>query len=206
MLRTALEFIQDELNSYIQTRDPVNFGNKDIVTLSNIIKQDGTFEFDTTDNSDNHRIIISLVNIEENRAADCQNYIHKKENGTIQKVNPAVNLEFYILFAAFSDDYKSSLRNLTYVISFFQNNPVFIPEKYPHINIHADANKPWQKIQKIVFNLENLSFESQNQMWASIGAKYMPSLIYKMRLLRFQELDAKTEAPPILKGNLIGTQ
>ena len=206
MLRTALEFIQDKLNLYIQTRDPINFGNKEIVTLSNIVKQDGTFEFDGTDSSDNHKIIISLVNVEENRTADCQNYIRKKEDGTIQKVNPAVHLEFFILFTAFSDDYKSSLRNLTYVITFFQNNSVFSPAQYPNMNSHADIDKPWQKIEKIIFKLENLSFESQNQLWASIGAKYMPSLIYRMRLLRFQELEAKTEAPPILEGNLMGTE
>ena len=202
MLLTALEFIQDELNSYIKTRDPINFGNKDISTLSSIIKQDGSFEFDSANNSDDHKIIISLVNIEENRSAECQNYIHKKEDGTIQKVNPAVNLEFYILFAAYSDDYRSSLRNLTYIITFFQNNSVFTPEKYPNLNIHADTDKPWQKIQKIVFNLVNLSFEQQNNLWAAIGAKYMPSLIYKMRLLRFQELEVRIESPPILEANL----
>ncbi len=54
MLKTALEFIQDELNSYIKTRDPVNFGDKNIAILSNVIKQDGSFEFDDTVNSDDH--------------------------------------------------------------------------------------------------------------------------------------------------------
>jgi hypothetical protein len=203
MLRTALEFIQDELNSYIKTRDPVNFGDKNIAILSNVVKQDGNFEFDDTANSDDHRIIISLVNIVENRVADCQNYIHRRDDGIIQKVNPAVNLEFHILFSAFSDDYGSSLRNLTYVITFFQSNAVFALEKYPHLNANADANKPWQKIEKVIFNLENISFEQQNNLWAAIGAKYMPSLVYKMKLLRFQELEAKTEAPPVLEATLM---
>ena len=98
MLRTALEFIQDELNAYIKNRDPVNFGNKNLSTLSNIMKQDGSFEFDASDSSNDHKIIITLVNIVENRVADCQNYVRRNEDGIIQNVNPAVNLEFYILF------------------------------------------------------------------------------------------------------------
>jgi hypothetical protein len=203
MLRTALEFIQDELNAYIKNRDPVNFGNKNLATLSNIMKQDGSFEFDSADDTNDHKIIISLVNVVENRVADCQNYVRRNEDGIIQNVNPAVNLEFYILFSAYSDDYKSSLRNLTFVISFFQTNAVFTLEKYPHLNTHAGTNKPWQKIQKLIFNLENLSFEQQNNLWGAIGAKFMPSLIYKMKLLRFQELEAKTEAPPVLEANIV---
>ncbi len=58
MLRTALEFIQDELNAYIKNRDPVNFGNKNLSTLSNIMKQDGSFEFDSASDTDDHKIII----------------------------------------------------------------------------------------------------------------------------------------------------
>ena len=203
MLRTALEFIQDELNAYIQNRDPVNFGDKNLCTLSNIVKQDGGFEIDDADNSDDHKIIITLVNVVENRVAECQNYFHKNADGTIQNVNPAVNMEFYILFSAYSDDYKSSLRNLTYVITFFQTNAVFSPEKYPHLNTHANENKPWQKIKKLIFNLENLSFEQQNNMWGALGAKFMPSLVYKMKLLRFQELEVKTETSPVLEANTV---
>lgn len=200
MLRTALEFIQGELNAYIQRKDPVNFGEKDLATLSNIVTQEGSFEIDDDSSSDDHNIIITLVNIVENRMAECQNYIHRKPDGTIQNVNPAVNLEFFILFSAYSDYYASSLRNLTYVITFFQTNTVFTMEKYPHLNAKADENKPWQKIQKLIFNLENLSFEQQNNMWGALGAKYIPSLVYKMRILRFQDLEVSAEAPPVLEA------
>ncbi len=54
ILRTVLSYKQHELNSYIRTRDPVNFGDKNIAILSNVIKQDGSFEFDDTINSDDH--------------------------------------------------------------------------------------------------------------------------------------------------------
>ena len=202
MLRTALEFIQEEINAYVKMKDPVNFGNKELAILSNIVDQEGKLDFKTT-GSDNHKIIITLANIEECRVAECQNFIHKGGDGSIQKVNPAVNLIFYVLFSAFSDDYKSSLRNLTYVISFFQNNPAFTEESHPHLNSNADDTKPWQKIKRLAFSLYNMTFEQQNNLWAAVGAKYLPSVIYKMRILRFQEIEAKTKTPPITEANLI---
>lgn len=202
MFRTALEFIQDEINSYIKNRDPVNFGNKDLAVLSNIVDQEGKFNFDDPDSSQDHKIIITFVNIEENRVAECQNFTKRKPDGTVQKVNPAINLEFYLLFAAYSDDYKSSLRNLSFILSFFQTHNVFTEEKYPHLNSHADVDKPWQKIEKLIFNLHTLTFEQQNNLWGAIGAKYIPSVVFKMRMLSVNETEYKHEAPPIMEANL----
>ena len=138
MIRTALEFIQNELNLYIKKKDPVNFETKDLSILSNIVKQNGDFDFDSTSNTDDHKIIISLVNIEECRHADVHSYYYKDEENQIQQVNPAIHLILYVLFTAYSDDYKSSLRNLSYVVSFFQSNNVFTKDRYPHINSLAD--------------------------------------------------------------------
>jgi len=203
MLKTALEFVQDELNSYIQKRDPVNFGSKDLAVLSNIVTQDGNFAFDDPNTAGEHAIIITLVNIEESRIAECQNYFHKKADGTILKGNPAVNLEFFVLFTAYSDDYNSSLRNLTFITNFFQTHNVFTPEKFPHLNSHADSDKPWQKVEKLLFTHHNLTFEQQNNLWGALGAKYMPSLIYKLRILRFEDDQYQSETPPILEANLL---
>lgn len=200
MIRTALEFIQDELNLYVQKKDPDNFGNKNLGILSNIVSQDGTFEFDSSNGDIDHRIIISLVNIEECKLAENQSYFTKGHNNQIQHVNPAVNLNLYILFTAYSDDYKSSLRNLSYVIGFFQSNPVFTEDQFPHMN--AKTNKPWQKIEKLLFDMHSLSLEHQNHLWASIGAKYLPSVLYKMRLLRIREMELKAETPPIKEARL----
>jgi hypothetical protein len=200
MIRTALEFIQDELNMYVQKKDPDNFGNKNLATLSGIVKQDGSFEFDSTNSDNDHKIIISLVNIEENKLAENQSYFTKGKNNEIQHVNPAVNLNLYILFSAYSDDYKSSLRNLSYVIGFFQSNSVFTEDHFPQMN--AKANKPWQKIEKLLFDMHSLSLEHQNHLWASIGAKYMPSVLYKMSLLRIREMELKAETPPIKEARL----
>ena len=200
MIRTALEFIQDELNLYVQRKDPDNFGTRNLAVLSSIVKQDGTFHFDSTNNDDDHKIIISLVNIEECKFAEHQNYFTKDQNNQIQHVNPAVNLNLYILFSAHSDDYTSSLRNLSYVISFFQSNPMFTEDHFPHLN--AKASKPWQKVEKLIFDMFSLSLEHQNHLWASVGAKYMPSVLYKMRLLRIREMETKAEAPPITEAHL----
>lgn len=195
MIRTALEFIELELNNYIQRKDPVNFGTKDISTLSNIVKQDGELAVGTVDGKDDHSVIITLVNIEECRHSDVQSYFYKDEENQIRQINPAIHLNLHVLFTAYSDDYKSSLRNLSYVISFFQTNSVFTAENYPNLNSSTD--KSWQKIQKLIFNHQTLTLEQQNNLWGSLGAKYIPSVLFRMRILTFQEKETKAEAPSI---------
>jgi hypothetical protein len=42
-----------------------------------------------------------------------------------------------------------------------------------------------------------MTFEQQNNLWAAIGAKYMPSVLFKIRTLTFIDAEPKMEAPPI---------
>jgi hypothetical protein len=204
MIRTALEFLSNELNLYFKRKDPANFGNIDCVVLSNLMKPDGTFALPVDQGNDNFKVIITLINLEEDRVTDSQLY-YQKVNDKIQIVNPPVNINMCLLFSVFANNYPTALRLLSYVISFFQSNSVFDNESYPQINANADANKPWQKVDKLLATLYPVSFEQQNNLWAALGAKYMPSVIYKIRTISFTDSEPKMEAPPVTEVTIADT-
>jgi hypothetical protein len=52
-------------------------------------------------------------------------------------------------------------------------------------------------IIKLIVELYTLNFEQQNHLWGFLGAKYMPSVMYKARLLSIQEAHAADDQPPI---------
>jgi len=193
MLRTALEFLRDELNLYIKRKDPVNFaGTADNVTLSSLMKPDGTSAISMGD-ADAFKIVITLINLEEDRITESQ--IYRKVNDKIQVVNPPVNINAFVLFSVFANNYSTALRLLSYIISFFQTNAVFDSEQFPQMNVNA--SKPWEQIDKLLATMHSTTFEQQNNLWAALGAKYMPSVIYKIRTISFTDFEPKMEAPPI---------
>ena len=182
MIRTALQFIQSELDAYIADRenDSANYAPGNIAELNTIISPTGTINLDN-----NKHITIMLTGIEEERREGKRPYILPADNNKFLKLNSPVEINLYVLFIAHSNDYETALRDLSDVISFFQANIVFDEQHYPNLNatvLQPDI-KPWQRIERITFRLYNLSFEQQNNLWGMLGGRYIPSAIYKMHML-----------------------
>ena len=43
----------------------------------------------------------------------------------------------------------------------------------------------------------NMSTEKLNNLWATLGAKYIPSVLYKLRMLTFDSSDLREYRPGI---------
>jgi hypothetical protein len=198
MLKTALEFLKDELNLYVKRKDPVNFGNADTVTLSSLMKPDGTTAI-TIGDTEPSKIVITLINLEEDRIAEAS--IYRKVADKIQVINPPININAFVLFSVYVTNYPTALRLLSYIISFFQANTVFDNAKYPQLNLNAA--KPWEQIDKMLVTMHSTTFEQQNNLWAALGAKYVPSVIYKIRTIFFTDFEPKMEAPPITEVRIL---
>lgn len=196
MIRTALEFLSEELNAYFKRKDPANFGNVDCVVLSGLMTPDGKFTLPTDNGNENFKVILTLINLEEDRVAESQ-YNYQKVNDKFLVVNPPLNINAYVLFSVFANHYPTALRLLSYIISFFQSHTVFDSEQYPQLNAKVEGDKSWEKVGRLVTTLHGTTFEQQNNLWAALGAKYMPNAIYKVRTMSFVDTEAKMEAPPI---------
>ena len=105
---------------------------------------------------------------------------------------------------AHNSAYATALRDLSDVISFFQSNPVFDEQKYPALNatVSEPDKKPWQLIERLSFSLHNMSFEQMNNLWAMCGSKYIPSIVYKMKMLTIFETKAKEKSTAITEMNI----
>ncbi|WP_153801270.1 DUF4255 domain-containing protein [Foetidibacter luteolus] len=175
MIHPALDIIRQELNA----------GGIITASLGNIgdIIASGTGNGDT--DSD---IVISLINIEENRISrDPSNY---QKNGTeLTLKNPAVHLNLTLLFTSVRNEggYGLSLQSVQEVIRFFQRKYVF-----DHVNTPAlDAG-----IEKLILEMMSLGFEQLNQLWSILGGRYQPSVVYRMRMVT---IDSVTD----VKGSVI---
>jgi hypothetical protein len=182
MIRTALEFIKTELDTYIANRenDPGNYAPGTIVDLKAIISPNGV-----VNNDGSTHITITLAGIEEERREGKRPYIFPTDDNKFLTLNAPIEINLHLLFIAHSNDYETALRDLSDVIEFFQANVVFDEQRYPNLNasVAAPVVKPWQLIERLSFRLINLSFEQQNNLWGMFGGKYMPSAVYKMILL-----------------------
>ena len=163
MILASLAFLETEMNCYFQR---VYNNNEAHVMLSAIINPDGSLLLNIE-----NKIIITLLNIED--------AIHKKNalppNMGVTNTPSPVDINLYVLFSAFfsADNYKESLQKIYLVHSFFGERPVFTTVHSPGLD---------KSIEKISIEIVNLDAEKLNHTWVALGAKYMPSVVYKMHI------------------------
>ncbi len=182
MIRTALEFIKRELDRYIVNReqDPANYTIGNVVELKPVILPNGDVNI-----NENGHVTLMLVGMEEERSEGKRPYYMAIDDTQVKKLNPPVNLNIFLLFIASNGNYETALRDCSSIIGFFQANPVFNEAKFPNLNASAldPVNKPWQLVERLSFKLQDMSFEQQNNLWAMLGGKYFPSVLYKVNML-----------------------
>lgn len=191
MIHSALEFLTQELNAFIKLKvgDPLTTR----IFLSGVTNEAGIAIPDQS-------LGLSLINIEEERTNKDQQSRFVNDLGKVEKRNPEIQLNLYVLITAnfqnkqannSSDDYVEGLKQLSYAIAFFQSKNVFTPENSPALS-GFDT-----KLTKIVVELYSYSFEQLYNFWSVVGAKYLPSVLYKVKTLRIQENALQESGEPI---------
>lgn len=194
MIDQALDFLTKEINAYlVQKNEPVS-GTAPEIVLTNVAAEDGNWAIPP------RTLGLSLINIEEDRVNKDQRTAFRNENGEIEHYNPEIKLNLYILVSAnfASGDaggsanttgvYGEGLKQLSYVIGFFQGKNVFTTDNSPLLA---------PSIQKLIVELYSSSFEQQYNFWTVVGAKYLPSVLYRVRMLVYQEKRLLDQQQPI---------
>jgi hypothetical protein len=158
--------------------------NEDKVIISGLVNQDGSVAI-----AGENKLVLTLLNIEKEvygKSVNMPVHLNKVSSSAAN----AVNINLFIMFSAYfsSNNYGEALRFLSFAISFFQQRNVFTGQNTPSLD---------GSIEKLVFEMENISTERLNNIWATLGAKYMPSVIYKMRMITFAG-SAITELRPVI--------
>lgn len=186
MIWDALNTVVDLINDYISP------GATDApLVLANISRVNDGDEF-TASAAD--KLVLSIVNIEEDKVArNPEHFV--KENNLIRYKNPAIHLNLTVLFAATHTDYNSALPRIEKIIKFFQINNVFTPANTPQLQTVNEVNNI--NIEKIIFDWVNLNLEQVHQLWTTLGGHYMPSVVFKMRMITIDEKQIKKDSLPI---------
>ena len=175
MINESLKFLAEEVNRYLNLKIPNPTLTQPRLVVSNIaVANDSNASVEPKVDD---RAVLTLVNVEEDKVAKQQEHYSKTDSSTVYK-NPPLYLNFYILFAMNRTSYSDSLRFLGHIIQFFQHQFVFTPVSHPGL----DA-----KIQRLVVDLHNMSFEQTNHLWSVLGGKYYPSVMYKVRQVTINE-------------------
>jgi hypothetical protein len=168
----AFDFLKKEIYGYLARIPELNVKNQEIVKVSSLLKLNGETELPS------NVIGLTLVNVEEERVLKSQTTAVVDEAGRVSHLNPEIKLNLYMLVTANFTNYPTALEHLSAVIRFFQAKSVFTSKNSPLL---PDA------ISKLMAELYTLSLEQQNHLWGALGSKYMPSVLYRLRLLAIQE-------------------
>lgn len=182
MISKALILLKDIVNDYLSTNSgwgssDTDFGQVAFVDSANV--HDPDFKMGA--------ITLLLVNVEEERSVrPADPYRRALADGTEQRVSPPVYLNLYVLFAARFTDYTLSLHYISLILQFFLTHRVLDHESTPSMD---------DGIEKLAMDLLTLPFAEQNNLWSSLRTAYQPSLLYKVRMVVFQDEDAVIVPP-----------
>lgn len=196
MLYDALSFLAAQLSAFVRLKDPLQTagGAGPWVTLSNIVDQENRIV------PQNDGIILTLVNTEEETVGKAQLPYFKTPDDRLHVENPDIKINLYLLLSAHATSdsgggsgwsgYEKQLRLLDEVLLFFQHRAVF--KATDHIALRQ------AHIEQLMLDHVSLTFEQQNHLWATLGAKLMPSVMYKCRMLTVRQTLVSREAPPVI--------
>jgi hypothetical protein len=178
VIHNALSIITELLNEHIRNELHMQ---EDMVVMNSLIDIKGDINVQVE-----NKVCVFLQNIEEERMA---------KNGGFQ-TNPGatqpMRFNLYVVVAAHFPDpnYREALRFISHVIEFFQGKPVFDRSNSPTLS---------QNIERLSFEFVNQDFMGLNNLWSSIGAKYIPSVVLKVRMLTFNQSVISGDVPDIVR-------
>ncbi len=179
MISESLSFIATEINKFLNQKLGVTTDPR--LKIGNIVKA-------SEDDALANKIILSLINVEEDKVAKIRENFTKTENSVIYK-NPPLFVNIYILFAANMTLYTDSVKMIGHIMQFFQAQNYFTPLTHPALD---------SRIEQINVDLFTLNFEQINHIWSTLGGKYLPSVMYKVRQLAVEDENAEE-----IEGRLI---
>jgi Pvc16 N-terminal domain len=180
MIQEGLIYVVNDMNAYFQkvmSPPPI----RPMVILSVIAGQSGSIAI-----QEENVLILSVQSIwEEKRSGST--------NGRGDRRSP-IDLYIFVLFAAYFPPNLTAegLGFLGMVIRYFDEQPSFSRDYTPDLPVH---------IHKMAWEIYNLSFAEQSNLWSAIGAKQMPSIMYRMHLQMVPQPKIQATAPPVRERN-----
>ena len=155
MIYEVLQTLTDNLNVYFRTKLKIQ---EDKAELSAIVNQDGTIALQSE-----NKVLVTLLNIEREPFSASGQIVGRQK----------LSLNILVIFSChFSNsNYSEAIRFLDLIITYFEENYTLEAQ-----NIYDGNNK-------IKVEIETYNIDKVHNVWATIGAKYLPSVVYKLRMV-----------------------
>ncbi len=184
MLDVALTFLVDSFNSYLARRTGGDFGK---AMGGRLVDDTGKWAVEVD------HLGASLLSVEEERVMRSPLPESRLVNGRHVVLAPELRLNLHVLFAANFQKYDQALKYLSHVLTYFQAHSSFTRDDSPDLD---------PQIGKLVVELQSMTFEQLNQVWAFVGGKQLPSVVYKVRMVVLQDQEAAAVSAPITTLNV----
>jgi uncharacterized protein DUF4255 len=182
MIDQILLFLKRSLNTYLTSgKTPVD-PQEDQVVFS---------EWKNTDtiNFKLGAVSILLIKLDQENIVRAEDpFTRTLADGTLQKGQPEIRLNLYLLFVSHYQLYEDSLRNLSAVIQYFQSHRLLNHQNSPELN---------ENVEQLVLELVSLSFSEQNEIWGALRLPYHPSVLYKAKMVVFRDQDFAAPSPVV---------
>jgi hypothetical protein len=168
MIYQAVNFLVQQLNDYLASADSAAKLPADFTQLRNVAH----LSDEEVRNLNN--ILVTLVNVSEDNV---MKNIAENLRGSIDNKTAPKYLNLYVLFSSCNYlSYPDSLKMLSRMVAFFENNPVFTKpadtdreDGMPGFRLNVDSYAP--------------GFDESNNMWTTMGGKQFPHMLYRVRLI-----------------------
>jgi len=188
MIAQTLEFVVKELDQTLRMRHQSDDPLAVLEPISNIAG--GSSE------GMSNKLVVSLVNMErESTAPNTSRRYRSDESGTYE-ANPPLHLNLFILVAAnFPENYKDGLKLLSSAIGHFQRQPLSTPQSAPDMP---------KGLKRLSAEWHDVDMQETHNMWSTMGGKYLPSAVYKLRLVTFDGDDPSAPVD-VITGTSVST-
>ncbi len=168
MIAAVVTRVAQELNLAMRRRFQ---STEDLVVVSNLFEPDGTPVSLAAD-----KLAVFLVNIERETTPGRGLSNSGGFSGRTGLGQPPIFLNLMIMFAAnFSGvKYPEALKLLSGATGFFQSRPVFDHQNTPDLD---------PGIERLSFEIENLSIADLSNLWGVLGSRYVPSILMRARMV-----------------------
>jgi hypothetical protein len=165
MIDKALDFIAEDINRHLQRvqRDKI-----ERVILSSLVDQEGSPPIET----ENKVVLVLNALDEEKNVYDGQ----PSGRGTpsVTRNTEPIYLNLHVIFAATHKHYLTSLAALSSIIGYIKSKPVFDGRNTPQLPA---------EINRLYFNMEKIGYGDLCNVWSYLGANYLPSVNYTIRMV-----------------------
>lgn len=161
MIHSVLSAIINDLNNFL--RRTVGEA-EDKAVLSAIVDQSGNLAF-----TGENKVLASVINVEHEKVG-----LNRRGHG-MGRSNAPYDLNLYVLLACyFPGNYDEALKFLSLTIAFFQGKQAYTASNTPALPSGVD---------RLTLELYGTDMNEQSRLWGALGAKLMPSIAIKIRMV-----------------------